>query len=399
MPRLSTVPFALLITLSACRADDSSVEGRSDRRPSADGVAAVDARFPSGREIFRYDDFGDWRQWTDVLGLNELVEDVSPNTALALGLKVDAEAVPDEVLEAVLADPDLLDDPAVTRSLLELDAVVGVTATVEGDSITRMGITCALCHSTVDDSVAPGIGARLDGWPNRDLAVGTIISLTPGLPDELRDTYASWPAGWFDPRFNVDGISDPVLIPPAYGLRGVELTTYTGEGPISYWNNYVAVVEMGGHGSFSDDALGIDISVPPFEDEVRDKLDALGRYQHRLRSPRPPAGSVDHVAARRGRAIFRGEGRCAECHTGPHLTDDTTLHAPEETGMDAAWAERSTTGLYRTTPLRALWQHPPYFHDGSAETLADVVTHYDDVLDLGLDDDQQADLVAYLQSL
>ncbi|MGH7545714.1 MAG: hypothetical protein ACREKI_05980 [Gemmatimonadota bacterium] len=352
-----------------------------------------------GRQIFRFDDFGDWRFWTDTLRLNDLVEQVSPRTALQLGLKVDAEAIPPEVLAAVLSDPALLDDPAITRALLDLNAVVGVTASVEGDQITRIGITCALCHSTVDDRVTAGIGSRMDGWPNGDLAVGTIVSLTPGLPEELRAVYASWPPGFFDPRFNVDGISDPVVIPPAYGLAGVGLETYTGEGPISYWNNYVAVVEMHGHGSFHDPKLGIRIDVPPQEDEVRTKLPALRQYQHTLEAPPPPMGTFDPLAAERGAEIFRTVGRCAECHAGPRFTDGGNLHAPEETGMDPAYAQRGTTRGYRATPLRGLWQHPPFFHDGSAATLLDVVRHYDGVLGLGLTEEEKADLVEYLKSL
>jgi mono/diheme cytochrome c family protein len=362
-------------------------------------AAQVDGRgIAEGRHIFRYDDFGDWRFWTDTLELNELVEGITPNQALELGLKVDGEAIPPEVLAAVLSNPTLLDDPATTRALLSLDAVVGIAATVEGDQVTRLGITCALCHSTVDDAVAPGIGARLDGWPARDLAVGTIVSLAPGLPPELQAVYASWPRGFYDARFNLDGINDPAVIPPAYGLRGVGLETYTGEGPVSYWNNYVAVTQMHGKGSFSDPRLGVSIRVPPNEDLVRSKLPALRQYQFSLAAPGPPEGSFDPEAASRGEQLFAGEARCASCHSGPRFTNGN-LHDPEETGMDPTHAERSTTKRYRATPLRSLWQHAPYFHDGSAATLADVVDHYDSVLALGLSADQKADLVAYLRSL
>ncbi len=353
-----------------------------------------------GRQVFRFDDFGSWRFWTNTLRLHELVETVSPNLALALGLKVDLEAIPQELLEAVLNNPDLLDKAATTRDLLREDAVIGLKAEVEGDQITRIGITCALCHSTVDDAGSPisGVGPRLDGWPNRDLEVGTIISLTPGLPDELRPIYADWPAGFYDARFNLDGISDPVLIPPAYGLQGVGLETYTGEGPLSYWNNYVAVTQMGGHGSFFDPRLGIRIEVPPQEDEVKKKLPPLRHYQLSLEAPPPPPSSFDPAAARRGRAVFTGVASCSGCHTGPRFTNGR-LHDPAATGMDATWAQRGTTGRYRTTPLRALWQHPPYFHDGSAATLGDVVDHYDQVLDLGLTGQQKLDLIEYLKSL
>jgi hypothetical protein len=359
----------------------------------------VTLKIGEGREIFRFDDFGNWRFWTDTLELNDAVETLTPVQALALGLKVDADAVPVGVLQAVLADPALLNDPATTRALLGFDAVVGVVATVAGDQITRLGITCALCHSTVDNSVTTGIGSRQDGWPNLDLRIGEIIAAAPGLPAAVRPIYASWPAGFYDARFNFDGISEPVVIPPAYGLRGVGLETYTGEGPISYWNAYVAVTQMHGRGSFSDPRLGVDIVVPPGEDEVKSKLPALRNYQLSLASPAPPAGSFDGVAAERGRVVFRTVARCASCHVGPRFTDVGRLHAPAETGMEPVHAQRSTTKLYRTTPLRALWQHAPYFHDGSAGTLEAVVEHYDGVLGLGLTAGEKADLVEYLRSL
>jgi len=397
------LPILIALAPAACIDDPARPSSGSEAEAQlsvAAGSAAVDLRLVAeGRRIFRFDDFGDWRLWTDELRLNELVEGVSPASALSLGLKVDSDAVPAEVLAAVQSDPALLDDPAVTRALLSLDAVVGLRATVEGDRISRIGITCALCHSTVDDAVAPGIGERLDGWPNLDLEVGTIISLTPGLPDELRATYAAWLTGFFDPRFNVDGISDPVVIPPAYGLARAGLETYTAEGPISYWNNYVAVVEMGGHGSFRDPRLGIDIRVPPAEDEVRDKLAPLRKYQRTLEAPAPPQGSFDPEAAEEGRVVFETVGRCADCHTGPALGGGGRVHAPAATGMDPTYAERGTTGGYRATPLRGLWQHAPYFHDGSATTLSDVVEHYDAYLDLGLSVDEKRVLLAYLASL
>ncbi|HEX6134088.1 MAG TPA: hypothetical protein VFZ24_08995 [Longimicrobiales bacterium] len=368
--------------------------------PSFGSARGPDTRLiAEGREIFRYDDFGDWRFWTDTLRLNDLVETVSPAQALALGLKVDAAAIPPEVLQAVLDDPALLDDPATTRALLSLNAVVGLVATVAGDQITRIGTTCALCHSTVDNSVAAGIGNRLDGWPNLDLAVGTIISLAPGLPPALAPVYASWAPGFYDPRFNIDGINGPLVLPPAYGLRGVGLETYTGEGPISYWNAYVAVTQMHGRGSFSDPRLGIDIRVPPQDDLVRSKLPALRAYQLSLESPTPPPGSFDAEAAARGSVVFNTTAACASCHAGPLLTDHGHLHDAAETGMDPGYALRTTTKRYRTTPLRALWQHAPYFHDGSAPTLAAVVDHYDTVLGLGLSMAEKADLIEYLKSL
>jgi mono/diheme cytochrome c family protein len=346
-----------------------------------------------GQRIFRYDTFGDERLWTDQLGMAPIVESVSPNDALALGLKVDADAVP----PAVLATADLT-DPATTVALLKLDAVLGLKASVDADNhITRLGVTCALCHSTVDDAVAHGIGHRKDGWPNRDLDPGQIIALSPAIPPEKKAVYTRWGKGMYDPRFNIDGLSTPLVLPPAYGLQHIKNETYTAEGPISYWNAYVAVTQMGGQGNFSDPRLGIDIHFSP--DLVTSKLPALRAYQLSLRTPPPPANSYDAVAAARGQVVFAHD--CQSCHVGATGTDNNgnKLHAPAETGMDGAYAARTTTKAYRTTPLRGLWQHPPYFHDGSAATLADVVAHYNAVRHLGLNPQQQADLVEYLKTL
>jgi mono/diheme cytochrome c family protein len=282
--------------------------------------------------------------------------------------------------------------------LLKMNAVVGVQATVDADNrITQLGITCALCHSTVDNSVLPGIGKRMDGWPNRDLDVGTIVALSPALPADKKAVYQSWGPGKYDPRYNIDGKSTPLTIPPAYGLGEVENETYTAEGPISYWNAYVAVTQMHGRGNFSDPRLGIAVTHSP--DMVTPKLAALRAYQHSLPAPLASPGSFDGVAAERGRALF---GRaCASCHVGGSGTDNNAgiLHRPAETGMDGAYAARTANKAYRTTPLRALWQHPPYFHDGRAATLADVVAHYNGVRMLGLTAEQQRELVEYLKSL
>ena len=364
-----------------------------------------------GRDIFRFDDFGSHVFWTETARLNELIETaVTPNFALGtLGLKVDGEVITPEVLASL--PEGALDDPATTVRLLELDAVIGLKATVDDGALVNVGLTCALCHTQVDDSVAPGIGRRLDGWPNRDLDVGLILASLPGLPAiaeeigvsaaALEADFLDWGPGYYDARVNVDGrVDDPEpVIPPAYGLRGIGLETFTGEGPVSYWNNYVAVTQMHGIGSFIDPQLGLEIRVPPQEDQVRHKLPALRRYQFTLTSPAPPMGSFDPEAAERGRAVFEGDGRCASCHAGPQYTDHGVLHAPEETGMEPTWAERGTTGGYRTTPLRALWQHAPYFHDGSAATLVDVVEHYDSHLQLDLSEAQKEDLVEFLRSL
>jgi len=347
-----------------------------------------------GQRVFRFDTFGDEQLWTDTLRLHEVVEkNVDPTTALEVGLKVDADVLPPGILDKVD-----LKSPATTVALLKMNAVVGIQATVDSnDHIVRLGVTCALCHSTVDDSVMPGIGRRKDGWPNRDLNVGAIIALSPVLSADKKAVYASWGPGKYDPRYNQDGKNTPLVLPPAYGLAQVKNETYTAEGPISYWNAYVAVTQMGGQGSFSDPRLGIDVEHSP--DMVSPKLPALRAYQHSLPAPSPPAGSFDAAGAERGRALF--DRTCASCHVGGTGTDnnDGTLHAPAETGVDGAYAARTANKAYRTTPLRALWQHPPYFHDGGAATLVDVVTHYNRVRTLGLTAEEQRDLVEYLKSL
>ena len=352
------------------------------------------AEVAEGQRVFRFETFGDEQLWTDTLRLHEVVEkSVDPTTALKVGLKVDADALPPGTLEK--AD---LKSPATTVALLKMNAVVGLQATVDANNrITRLGVTCALCHSTVDDSVMAGIGRRQDGWPNRDLNVGAIIALSPALSADKKAVYASWGPGKYDPRFNQDGKNTPLVLPPAYGLAQVTNETYTAEGPISYWNAYVAVTQMGGQGNFSDPRLGIDVKHSP--DLVSSKLPALRAYQHSLPAPPPPAGSVDADMASRGRATF--DRTCAGCHAGGSGTDNNagTLHPPAETGVDGGYAARTANKAYRTTPLPALWQHPPYFHDGSAATLADVVAHYNRVRNLGLAAYEQRELVEYLKSL
>jgi cytochrome c2 len=360
--------------------------------PAAEEPAAA-ALVAEGKETFRFETFGDEQLWTDTLRLHQVIQQsVDPTTALAVGLKVDADVLPAGILDT--AD---LKSPATTVALLKMSAVVGLRAIVDADGgIERIGVTCALCHSTVDNSVMAGIGRRLDGWPNRDLNVGAIIALSPALTADQKAVYNSWGPGRYDPRYNLDGKSTPLVIPPAYGLADVTNETYTAEGPISYWNAYVAVTQMGGRGNFADTRLGIDVSHTP--DLVTPKLAALRAYQHSLPAPAPPAGSFDTAAAERGRQVF--DRTCATCHVGGSGTDNDNgvLHAPADTGVDGAYAARTANKAYRTTPLRALWQHPPYFHDGSAATLADVVTHYNRVRALSLTPEQQRDLVEYLKS-
>jgi mono/diheme cytochrome c family protein len=284
-----------------------------------------------------------------------------------------------------------------TKELLRQNAVVGLRAEFEGSRIRRVGVTCALCHSTVDNALLPGIGHRLDGWANNDLKIGEILARLPGLTEQQKAVYRTWPRGMYDPRFNIDGKNTPLVLPPAYGLADVKNETYTADGPISYWNAYVAVTQMHGRGSFSDPRLGLNVRQEP--DLVTPKLAALRAYQHSIGTPPWPGALVDVGAARRGKAVF--DANCARCHTNGTLTDNNAgaLHAPAETGMDGAYAERTAEKRYRTTPLRGLWQHAPYFHDGSAKTLDDVVAHYVRVLDLRLSGGQRRDLREYLKSL
>jgi mono/diheme cytochrome c family protein len=356
----------------------------------------------SGRQIFRFDTFGDEQFWTDTLHMERVIASaVDPTTALAVGLKVDMDALPPAVVQGIQQGTVNLKSPATTVTLLKLNAVVGVQGDVQSvngkDTLTRVGVTCALCHSTVDDAFAKGIGHRRDGWPNRDLNVGAIIALSPAVPASAKQVYDSWGPGKYDPRFNIDGRNTPLVIPPAYGLARVTNETYTAEGPISYWNAYVAVTQMHGHGNFSDPRIPLTVVQSP--DLVTPKLAALREYQHSLDTPTPPVGLGDAAAVARGQRVF--DGRCASCHVGATLTDNNNgvLHDPAETGMDARYAQRTTQKKYRTTPLRGLLQHPPYFHDGSAATLRDVVEHYDTARRLGLTSQQKTDLMAYLRTL
>jgi mono/diheme cytochrome c family protein len=369
------------------------------------GPAPLDpALVAQGKTIFRHDSYGDETFWTDTLRLHEVIRSVvSPKVALSVGLKVDVDTLPAAVRDAIQSGQVSLDDPATTVALLELGAVVGVVGQVDASHrLTRVGVTCALCHSTVDNSFAPGIGHRLDGWPNRDLNVGAIVALSPVLPAGAKAVYQSWGPGMYDPRFNLDGKDMPVVIPPAFGLRDVRREIYTGDDTVSYWNQYVAVTQMHGHGSFADPRIGVRVQNPP-ENLTAAKLAALRAYQFSLENPAP--GAFDAAAARRGRDVFTGAGQCASCHAGAELTDANAgkLHTPAEVGQDPAYAERSVTKRYRTTPLRGLWHPPqlqgPYFHDGGAATLADVVEHYVALRGLQLSAQQRADLVEYLKSL
>jgi mono/diheme cytochrome c family protein len=383
------------------------------RVTDADGERKLD-----GRAIFRYDTFGDEQLWTDVLRMHEVIPTIGPATALAVGLKVDVDALPPPIVAALRAGQVDLTNPAVTVELLRLDAVVGVKGTVDaGGQLTKVGVTCALCHSSVDDSFAPGIGKRLDGWANTDLNVGAIVALSPALDPATKAEFNTWGPGMYDPRHHYfDGTnivllntpSLPIVIPPIYGLKGVGFETFSADGPISYWNAYVGIGQMGGQGTFNDARVppnGIFITQTP--DLVTPKLSALLDYQLSLRSPTAPKGSFSPEAAARGKQVFRTEAQCATCHQGSTFTDVLSgpdrrvpfLHDPAEVGMDPAYAARTATGKYRTTPLRGLLQHAPYFHDGSAPDLRSVVEHYDTFFGLNLTSAQKADLIEYLKTL
>lgn len=395
--RLAAIAAAL--ALAAC----GSGGGNSSNDSAPDPALAK-----QGQDIFRFDTFGDETKWTDALRMHEVVRAaVDPTTALSVGLKVDSEALPPAVVQGIQNGTVDLKSPATTVALLKLNAVVGLKGTVETvngvDTLTKLGITCALCHSTVDNSFAPGIGKRLDGWPNRDLNPGAIIALSPALTPQQKAVFNSWGKGMYDPRFNLDGQNKPVAIAPAFGLLGVHKITFTGDGDeIAYWNRYVGVTQMGGHGTFTEPRTGVNVTNGS-DDQISSKLPALQAYQLSIAAPAPPAGSFDAAAAQRGKLVFEGPGKCAGCHSGDKLTDaNDRLHPATDSMAEPetpSYAARSATKQYRTTPLHGVWQHPPYFHNGSAPTLDAVVQTYNTRMALGLSTAQMADLVQYLKSL
>jgi mono/diheme cytochrome c family protein len=415
----ASIVFALAMTFAVSGFSPAKTAhqfaGRSGDDGERNGRGDNERNHRNGQAIFRYDTFGDEQLWTDVLRMHDVIATVPPETALAVGLKVDVEALPREVIAALRAGQVDLTNPAVTIELLRLNAVVGVQGKVNDvGQLTSVGITCALCHSSVDNSFTTGIGKRLDGWANTDLNVGAIVALSPALDAATKAEFNAWGPGKYDPRHHAfDGTnllslnspSLPIVLPPIYGLKGVGFETFSADGPISYWNSYVGVGQMGGHGSFSDSRIGLFITQTP--DRVTPKLPALLDYQLSLRTPEPPEGSFNKDAARRGKRLFRNEAGCATCHQSPNFTDVLSgptrtvpfLHDPAEVGTDPAYAARTGTGQYRTTPLRGLWQHAPYFHDGSAPNLLAVVNHYNQLFSLNLTAAQKADLVEFLKSL
>jgi hypothetical protein len=392
-----------------------------------------------GRTAFRSDTFGSEAYWGDQLRLHEAIAGekfggigagLTPRRALQLGLKVDFAAVPSALGDVLKGGTLSFDDVKNTHNLLNHGAVVGVKAFYQGDRLVRIGITCALCHSTVDDKFAKGIGDRLDGWPNRDLDVGAIVALSPNLAPLARQlgvdvatvkkVLLSWGAGKYDAELNIDGKAfrpdgapAATLLPAAFGLAGVNLHTYTGWGTVTYWNAYVANTQMHGQGTFFDRRLDDKEKFPlaaaarlghtrAGEDRVSAKLAALHFYQLALPPPKPPEDSYDKSAAARGEALFEGKARCATCHVPPLFTEPGwAMHTAAEIGIDDFQASRSPDGRYRTTPLRGLFVRAKggFYHDGRFATLQDVVNHYDRTLGLGLTATERSNLVEFLKSL
>ena len=442
--------FVLLVSgvvmiRSAATATGSASQRTSTAASSTSSVDLVITQYAQrmireGQQTFRYDTFGSEAFWGDALQLHKAIAGaknggvgggVSPKTALSVGLKVDAAALPDALRQQIKDGKVDLDDASTTVALLKLKAVVGVTGIFDANgTLKSLGIQCAFCHSTVDDSFSPGIGKRLDGWANRDLNVGAIVSLAPNLKPftdllavdvaTVRKVLASWGPGRFDAEldkdgkaFRPDGKQAGTLIPPAFGLAGVNLHTWTGFGSVTYWNAYVAATEMHGSGTFFDLRLADKAQYPVAAksgssnthgtpDRVTPKLAALHFYQLAIPAPKPPDLSYDKQASGRGKAVFEAKGKCATCHVPPLFTEPgNNLHTPAEVGVDAFQADRSPTHMYRTAPLAGVWSHQKggFYHDGRFASLKDVVDHYDNLLKLGLTERERADLIEYLKSL
>lgn len=423
---LVVLSLTMIVALAQCR--------KNEDNPVSENPAVIS----DGKQVFRFDTFGDEEFWSGLLHLDKAIAGaknggygpgVSPKTALAVGLKVDAEALPPNVVAGIQAGTIDLNDPAITVALLKLNAVVGVKGNFDNTgSLNSIGITCASCHSTVDNSFAPGIGKRLDGWPNRDLNVGAIISLTDNPQPIanmlhvnepiLRTVLGAWGPGKFDAELFMDGKAlrpdgavAANLIPSAFGLKGIGLVTYTGWGDISYWNSFVGTLEMHGKGTHVDTRLNDALKYPIAVDKgywnvtnnpdlITSKLPSLKAYQHSIVSPKPPAASFDQVAASRGQVLFSNKAKCASCHASP-LFADNVLHTPAEIGIDDFEAKRSPTGKYRTTPLTGLFTKMKggFYHDGRFALLNDVVNHYNNHFSLNLTSSEKQDLVEYLKSL
>ena len=443
-PRFAGVALGILCACKTAGMQDAAPD-RGEGSASAGGQASMidenaKRMVAQGRAIFRDDTFGSEDFFGGALQLHRAIagqkngglgDGVSPKTALSVGLKVDAERVPAPVAAGIKSGAVSLDDPANTLALLKANAVVGVKGVFEGERLTSLGITCAFCHSTVDDSFAAGIGKRLDGWPNRDLNVGAIVSLSPDLSaltkllgvDEptVRKVLASWGPGKFDAELNLDGKAfrpdgkpAATLLPAAFGLAGVNLHTYSGWGSVTYWNAYVANNEMYGRGVFFDPRLDDRNKFPVAarsrfghrenarDDRITSKLAALHFYQLAIPAPAPPEGSFDRAAAARGKTVFEGRAKCATCHVPPLYTEPGwNMHTGAEIGVDDFQSGLSPDGRYRTTPLKGLFtrQKGGFYHDGRFASYAAVIDHYDGVLRLGLDAREKADLQEFLKSL
>lgn len=428
------------IQATATPAPSADVSANSAPRHSDPVAQHAKQLVKQGRETFRFDTFGDETFWGDTLHLNQAIAGapnggvgpgVSPKTALSVGLKVDVDALPRATRKAITSGAVNLDDPAVTLALLKLNSVVGVKGFFASDGTLRsVGIECALCHSTVDDSLIAGIGHRLDGHANRDLNVGAIMSLSPNLTPvadllhtdvaTVKTVLAAWGPGRFDAQllldgkgFRPDGKTAATLLPPAFGLLGVDLATSTGWGGVTYWNAFVANLEMHGQGSFTDARLDNAAQFPIAAenkfghvrapvDLISSKLPALQAYQLSIAAPKPPKGSFNAMAAARGQKLFLGQGACSSCHVAPTFSEPGfNLHSGSEIGIDSFQADRSPTHMYRTSPLAGLWTHQKggFYHDGRFPDLPSVVEHYNTTFKLGLSATQQRDLVEYLKSL
>lgn len=443
---IAVVGFGAVLAIGLAVADSDSDEVAAVKAPAADIATTYGNQLiDEGRDTFRNDTFASEKFFGGVLQIHNAIQGearggfgpgVAPETALAVGLKVDVDRLPPSLQNDLAQGRVDLKDPATTLALLNIDAVVGVDGQFnEGGTLTSIGVTCALCHSTVDDSFAPGVGHRLDGWANRDLNVGAILNLAPdaGLKPvadmlhadvpTVRKVLTSWGPGKFDAEvfmdgkaFRPDGKSAATLIPPAAGLAGVNLATWTGWGSVTHWNAFVGNLEMHGTGTFYDPRLADKKQFPiaaeqgfgnmrpksPEEDRITSKLAALHVYQLSIPAPEPPAGSFDAAAADRGEAIFAGQAGCATCHVPPLYTEPGyNAHTPKEMGIDSFQADRSPDGVYRTAPLGGLWAHAEggFYHDGRFATMRDVVDHYDRTRNLRLNEAQKTDLVEYLKSL
>ena len=422
--------------LRAANADNNSRPGTQIDRQIA--IHAVHS-FHNGKEIFRYDTFGDEAFWGDTIKLHQAIQGtrfggvgpgVSPNAALAVGLKVDVDALPPALRDSLKNGQVDLNDPANTLALLKVNAVVGVTGIFNGERLRSIGIQCAFCHSSVDNSFARGIGHRLDGWANRDLNVGAIVNLAPdlsvfakilGVPEAtVRTVLMAWGPGKFDAElildgkgFRPDGKTAATLIPPAFGLAGVNLHTWTGWGSVPHWNAFVANLEMHGKGTFYDPRLDDPVQFPVAArngfgnvrsdpDLISEKLPDLHFYQLAIPAPKPLAGSFDQPAALRGKALFDSKAKCASCHVPPTFTEPGwNMHTAQEIGIDDFQANRAPDKRYRTAPLKGLWTHTKggFYHDGRFPALRNVVDHYDAHLKLSLSEQEKIDLIEYLKSL